>query len=76
MNIRSTYRDSEKDQFEAEIVGNGEDMGEPAYVCLLLPQYRDQFQNGHETFKIRKRLVGEDGIYRLVKMKPVQLTLF
>ena len=43
--IRSCYRDTEKDQFEMEILGETTETGEPAYFVRLLPQWQKEFQN-------------------------------
>ena len=77
MIIRSTYKDTAKEQFEMEVIGEGEEMGQPAYICMLLPKWRDEYQKGHEPFKLRKCLIG--AIYEIVKEKKVryeQLRLF
>ena len=76
MIIRSLYRDRAKDQFEFEVLGEATDMGEPAYVCRLLPQYRSEFREGDKTFLLRKCMI-KIGLYEIVKdRKPEQLTLF
>lgn len=75
MKGKSNYREmgAEKDQFYFDIIS--EDDNE--YTCLLLQEYQDKFQNGHETFKLRKCLFGDKEIlYSLVEEKTEQLNLF
>ena len=76
MVIRSLYNDKPS-QFEAEIIGEAESVGEPAYLCLLLPEYRDKMLEGDKPFALRKRLVDGE-MYGFVQgePKPTQLTLF
>ena len=78
--IRSCYRDTEKDQFEMEILGETTETGEPAYFVRLLPQWQKEFQNGNKITKLRKSLIGNDNkhIYKYVIRKPKyeQLKLF
>lgn len=71
--IRSCYRDSEKEQFELEILGETNE----EYIVRLLPSYQKQFQERDRIHKLRKILV--DGqLYKLVNHTPKyeQLTLF
>lgn len=77
MVIRSTYRDSAKEQFEMEVVGEGIDsqFHEPCYLCKFLPKWQNEFQDGCGIHEIRKSLIG--ALYKIVKEKKYeQLTLF
>lgn len=71
--IRSTYRDTQKDQFEMEIMGEDEEN----YLVRLLPKWQNQFQEKDNITKLRKCLIGS--IYELVEIKKPryeQLLLF
>ena len=78
--IRSLYRDSAKDQFEMEIVGEGidDEFNEPCYLCKFLPKWQNQFQNGYGIHQIRKCLIGEDNLYTIIDREDYyeQLSLF
>lgn len=75
--IRSCYRDTEKDQFEMEILGETTDMGESAWLVRLMPEYQNQFQEGNKITKLRKSLIDNE-LYKYIERKPKyeQLTLF
>ena len=77
MIIRSTYRDSAKEQFEMEVVGESVDseFHEPCYLVRLLPKWQDQFQEKDTITELRKSLIGS--LYEIVKEeRHEQLLLF
>lgn len=67
MHGRSKYRDSKAEQFEFDIVGEciDESFNEPAYKCLLLKKYQNQFRDGNKIFTLRKKLFGGE-LYEIV----------
>ena len=76
--LRSLYRDSEKQQFECEILNENEN----DYFVRLLPEWRDQFQDGDKITTIPKRVVTtnkeESNLYLLIddEKEDCQLTIF
>lgn len=72
--IESTYRDSKKDQFQLEVLGEFS----KHYVVRLLPKWQNQFQEGKGIHTLRKCLVGSDTLYKFVSKDKgfEQLTLF
>lgn len=74
MTIRSKYT---KNEFYCEVIGECSHLGEPAYLCRLLPEYQPRFADGAKPFALRKRLVDGE-LYEAVdqETKPTQLTLF
>lgn len=76
MIIRSTYRDSAKEQFEMEIVGECiNENSEECYLVRLLPKWQNQFQEKDEITELRKCLIG--AIYEIVsEERHEQLSLF
>ena len=63
MIIRSVSHETPEEEFEMEVVGECEDMGEPAYLCVLLPKYKESFQEGDKPIKIRKSLIAGENLY-------------
>ena len=76
--LRSLYCDSERQQFECEILNENEN----DYFVRLLPEWRDQFQDGDKITKIPKRVVTtskeESNLYLLIddEKEDCQLTIF
>lgn len=70
--LRSNYHEYDKEEFEMEVVGETT----TEFQVRLLPQYQEKFQEGSKITTIRKCLVGDDGIYKLIEKSYIQMSLF
>lgn len=66
----SNYHETKNHEFKMEIISETKEELE----LLLLPEYRDKFENGHKPFKLRKSLI--PSLYHYETIDYIQDTLF